>query len=111
MQLDRSGLQQAEPFHILAERIRVADVGVRRSGLCLQAGAEQVRLVAEILLVAGMRRSERRVSVRPDVPRRIALTHYFNLGATERRLKKLLRDFKMAPMKEVLNIEAAGLAQ
>lgn len=41
---------------------------------------------------------------RIDVPRRIALTHYFNLGATERRLKKLIRDFKMAPMKEVLDI-------
>ena len=41
---------------------------------------------------------------RIDVPRRIALTHYFNLGATERRLKKLIRDFKMAPMKEVLGI-------
>lgn len=41
---------------------------------------------------------------RIDVPRRIALTHYFNLGATERRLKKLLRDFRMAPMKEVLGI-------
>jgi len=42
---------------------------------------------------------------RIDVPRRIALTHYFNLGATERRLRKLLRDFKMAPMKEVLAID------
>ena len=41
---------------------------------------------------------------RIDVPRRIALTHYFNLGATERRLRKLLRDFNMAPMKEVLGI-------
>jgi polysaccharide deacetylase family protein (PEP-CTERM system associated) len=41
---------------------------------------------------------------RIDVPRRIALTHYFNLGATERRLKKLLRDFDLAPMKDVLNI-------
>ena len=41
---------------------------------------------------------------RIDVPRRIALTHYFNLGATERRLKKLIRDFKMAPMKDVLGI-------
>jgi len=41
---------------------------------------------------------------RINVPRRIALTHYFNLGATERRLRKLLRDFKMAPMKEVLAI-------
>ena len=41
---------------------------------------------------------------RIDVPRRIALTHYFNLGATERRLRKLLRDFRFAPMKEVLNI-------
>jgi polysaccharide deacetylase family protein (PEP-CTERM system associated) len=41
---------------------------------------------------------------RIDVPRRIALTHYFNLGATERRLKRLLRDFRLAPMKEVLSI-------
>ena len=41
---------------------------------------------------------------RIDVPRRIALTHYFNLGATERRLKKLLRDFRLAPMGEVLGI-------
>ena len=41
---------------------------------------------------------------RIDVPRRIALTHYFNLGATERRLKKLLVDFTMAPMKEVLGV-------
>jgi polysaccharide deacetylase family protein (PEP-CTERM system associated) len=41
---------------------------------------------------------------RIDVPRRIAATHYFNLGSTERRLKKLLRDFKMAPMGEVLGI-------
>ena len=41
---------------------------------------------------------------RIDVPRRIALTHYFNLGATERRLRKLLADFKMAPMKEVLGV-------
>lgn len=41
---------------------------------------------------------------RIDVPRRIALTHYFNLGATEKRLRKLLEDFKMAPMGEVLGI-------
>lgn len=42
---------------------------------------------------------------RVEVPRRIAvLTHYFNLSATERRFKKLLRDFRFAPMKEVLNI-------
>ncbi|HMO80746.1 MAG TPA: DUF3473 domain-containing protein [Pyrinomonadaceae bacterium] len=42
---------------------------------------------------------------RIDVPRRIALTHYFNLGATERRLRRLLRDFEMAPMKTVLSID------
>lgn len=41
---------------------------------------------------------------RIPVPRRIALTHYFNLGATERRLRHLLKDFKFAPMKEVLNV-------
>jgi len=39
-----------------------------------------------------------------DLPRRIALTHYFNLGKTETRFRKLLRDFKFEPMKEVLNI-------
>lgn len=41
---------------------------------------------------------------RIPLPRRIALTHYFNLGATERRLRRLVRDFKFAPMKEVLNV-------
>lgn len=38
------------------------------------------------------------------LPKRIALTHYFNLGATERRLRRLLRDFSFAPMKKVLNV-------
>jgi len=38
------------------------------------------------------------------LPRRIALTHYFNLGKTETRFRKLLRDFKFKPMKEVLNV-------
>src|SRR2546423_5707110 len=39
------------------------------------------------------------------LPRRIAgLTHYFNLGATERRLRRLLRDFRFAPMQEVLDV-------
>ena len=41
---------------------------------------------------------------RIPLPKRIAATHYFNLGATERRFKKLLRDFTFAPMREVLNI-------
>jgi len=41
---------------------------------------------------------------RIDLPRRIALTHYFNLGATEKRFRRLLRDFKFEPMKQVLNI-------
>lgn len=41
---------------------------------------------------------------RIDVPRRIALTHYFNLRATERRLRRLLRDFHFLPMKEVLGV-------
>lgn len=46
----------------------------------------------------------------PDHPRirlsrRVAtVTHYINLRATERRLRRLLRDFKFAPMKEVLNV-------
>jgi polysaccharide deacetylase family protein (PEP-CTERM system associated) len=38
---------------------------------------------------------------RLDLPRRISLTHYFNLGATEHRFRKLLRDFKFAPMRDV----------
>ena len=41
---------------------------------------------------------------RIPLPRRIALTHYVNLGATERRLERLLRDFRFAPMKEVLGV-------
>ena len=39
---------------------------------------------------------------RIDLPRRIKLIHYWNLGATERRLRALLRDFAFAPMDEVL---------
>jgi len=38
------------------------------------------------------------------LPRRIALTHYANLGATEGRLRRLLRDFRFAPMSEVLGV-------
>lgn len=39
---------------------------------------------------------------RLPLPRRIAATHYFNLGATEGRLRRLLKDFRFAPMGEVL---------
>ena len=38
------------------------------------------------------------------LPRRIAATHYANLQATEGRLRRLLRDFRFAPMKEVLHV-------
>ena len=41
---------------------------------------------------------------RIPVPRRIAATHYFNLSATEGRLRRLLRDFRFAPMSEVLGV-------
>ena len=41
---------------------------------------------------------------RIPLPRRIAATHYFNLGATEDRLRRLLRDFRFAPMSEVLGV-------
>jgi polysaccharide deacetylase family protein (PEP-CTERM system associated) len=41
---------------------------------------------------------------RIPLPRRIALTHYFNLRATEGRLRRLLRDFRFAPMREVLGV-------
>jgi polysaccharide deacetylase family protein (PEP-CTERM system associated) len=38
------------------------------------------------------------------LPRRISLTHYFNLHKTENRFRRLLRDFKFAPMQEVLGV-------
>lgn len=37
---------------------------------------------------------------RIPLPRRIAATHYFNLAATEKRLVRLLRDFRFAPLRE-----------
>jgi polysaccharide deacetylase family protein (PEP-CTERM system associated) len=42
---------------------------------------------------------------RLPLPRRIALTHYVNLRATEGRLRRLLREFRFAPMKEVLGVD------
>jgi polysaccharide deacetylase family protein (PEP-CTERM system associated) len=41
---------------------------------------------------------------RIPLPRRIAFTHYTNLGSTEGRLRRLLREFAFAPMGEVLNV-------
>jgi polysaccharide deacetylase family protein (PEP-CTERM system associated) len=41
---------------------------------------------------------------RLGVPRRIALTHYHNLRATEGRLRRLLRDFRFAPARDVLGL-------
>ncbi len=38
------------------------------------------------------------------LPRRIAATHYANLRATEGRLRRLLQDFRFAPMAEVLGL-------
>jgi polysaccharide deacetylase family protein (PEP-CTERM system associated) len=40
------------------------------------------------------------------LPRRIALTHYVNLRQTEPRLRRLLREFPFAPMRELLAAEA-----
>jgi polysaccharide deacetylase family protein (PEP-CTERM system associated) len=42
---------------------------------------------------------------RIPLPRRIALTHYFNLRSTEGRLRRLLDDFSFAPMREVLGVD------
>jgi polysaccharide deacetylase family protein (PEP-CTERM system associated) len=39
------------------------------------------------------------------LPGRIAATHYANLGASVRRLHALLRDFRFAPMEEVLGVD------
>ena len=41
---------------------------------------------------------------RIPLPRRIAVTHYANLRATEPRMRRLLSDFTFAPMKEVLGV-------
>lgn len=41
---------------------------------------------------------------RIPLPRRVALTHYVNLRATEGRLRRLLCDFSFLPMKEVLHV-------
>jgi polysaccharide deacetylase family protein (PEP-CTERM system associated) len=41
---------------------------------------------------------------RLELPRRISATHYFNLRRTEGRLRRLLRDFRFGPMKEVLGV-------
>lgn len=45
---------------------------------------------------------------RLDLPRRISLTHYWNLEHTENRLRRLLRDFAFAPMAEVLGLGVEG---
>jgi polysaccharide deacetylase family protein (PEP-CTERM system associated) len=45
---------------------------------------------------------------RLDLPRRIGLTHYWNLGATAGRLRRLLADFRFAAMHEVLGINAVA---
>ena len=41
---------------------------------------------------------------RLDLPRRISLTHYWNLERTEAWLRRLLHDFSFAPMVEVLGL-------
>ncbi|HSE38591.1 MAG TPA: XrtA system polysaccharide deacetylase, partial [Blastocatellia bacterium] len=41
---------------------------------------------------------------RIPLPRRISMTHYFNLHKTESRLRRLLGDFSFAPMREVLGV-------
>jgi polysaccharide deacetylase family protein (PEP-CTERM system associated) len=41
---------------------------------------------------------------RIELPRRIALTHYFNLSSTETRLRRLLSEFKFATMEQVFHV-------
>jgi polysaccharide deacetylase family protein (PEP-CTERM system associated) len=43
---------------------------------------------------------------RIPLPRRISATHYFNLKATAGRFARLLRDFRFAPMKEILDVDS-----
>jgi polysaccharide deacetylase family protein (PEP-CTERM system associated) len=44
-----------------------------------------------------------------DFPKKAQLTHYFNLKSTERKFRKLLRDFNFAPVSDVLKQQ--GLLQ
>lgn len=48
---------------------------------------------------------------RLPLPRRIALTHYHNLGATRRRLRRLLRDLPFTTMADVLRDRAPTPAE
>ena len=41
---------------------------------------------------------------RLPLPRRIAATHYFNLKSTAARFRRLLKDFRFAPMREILGV-------
>jgi polysaccharide deacetylase family protein (PEP-CTERM system associated) len=41
---------------------------------------------------------------RISLPPKTRVTHYFNLQATEKRLQRLLREFRFAPMREVLDV-------
>ena len=41
---------------------------------------------------------------RVPLPRRAAATHYFNLHATAPRLRRLLREFEFAPMRDVIGV-------
>jgi polysaccharide deacetylase family protein (PEP-CTERM system associated) len=45
---------------------------------------------------------------RLDLPRRVALTHYANLGATEPRLRRLLRDFEFGPLETIVDEAGHG---
>ena len=43
---------------------------------------------------------------RLNLPRRISLTHYWNLGKTQKRLRRLLREFGFTTMRQVLGTHA-----
>lgn len=45
---------------------------------------------------------------RLPLPRRVALTHYYNLSGTSARVRKLLAEFNFAPAAEVLETHVAG---
>jgi len=42
---------------------------------------------------------------RLPLPRRISLTHYWNLAGTRERLRRLLREFRFSTMRQVLGLE------
>jgi polysaccharide deacetylase family protein (PEP-CTERM system associated) len=121
----RYGIEDAPrwPFEISAGPCKVMEFPLSTWQICARnlpvAGGAYFRIFPYALTAHAFRQINRQGrpavfyvhpwEIDPDHPRiplppRIAMTHYFNLKSTERRLRRLLDDFRFAPMKEVLNV-------